>query len=199
VRRHAGLIEICFVADRFDIFHVVDHSYAQLVHELPGNRTVVTCHDIDTFRSIIEPGREPRHAAFRAMTRRILGGLRKAGHVVCDTEATREALIQKAGFTEQKTSVVHKHGVGSCEGTLTATLDGLRYESSNKSDAFSLPYPQVETFVVDYLEKNLRVKQKGGKTWNFTNKDANADALFVFHRDVESARKKLADGYAPAK
>jgi len=98
-----------------------------------------------------------------------------------------------------KTSVVHKHGVGSCEGTLTATLDGLRYESSNKSDAFSLPYPQVETFVVDYLEKNLRVKQKGGKTWNFTNKDANADALFVFHRDVESARKKLADGYAPVK
>lgn len=98
-----------------------------------------------------------------------------------------------------KTNVVHKHGVGSCEGTLTATLDGLRYETSNKGDAFNLPYPQVETFVVDYLEKNLRVKQKGGKTWNFTNKDANADALFVFHRDVESARKKLADGYAPAK
>ena len=24
---------------------------------------------------------------------------------------------------------------------------------------------------------------------------ANADALFVFHRDVEAARKKLADGY----
>jgi hypothetical protein len=98
-----------------------------------------------------------------------------------------------------KTSVVHKHGVGSCEGTLIATLDGLQYETSNKGDAFNLRYPQVETFVVDYLEKNLRVKQKGGKTWNFTNKDANADALFVFHRDVESARKKLADGYAPAK
>lgn len=98
-----------------------------------------------------------------------------------------------------KTNVVHKHGVGSCEGTLTATLDGLRYETSNKGDAFNLPYPQVETFVVDYLDKNLRVKQKGGKTWNFTNKDANADALFVFHRDVEAARKKLADGYAPAK
>jgi len=98
-----------------------------------------------------------------------------------------------------KTNVVHKHGVGSCEGTLTATLDGLRYETSNKGDAFNLPYPQVESFVVDYLEKNLRVKQKGGKTWNFTNKDQNADALFVFHRDVEAARKKLAEGYAPAK
>jgi hypothetical protein len=96
---------------------------------------------------------------------------------------------------DAKTPVVHKHGMGSCDGTLVATLDGLRYESSNKADAFTLPYAQVETFVVDYLEKNLRVKQRGGKTWNFTDKNENADALFVFHRDVEAARKKLAAGY----
>lgn len=95
-----------------------------------------------------------------------------------------------------KTSVVHKHAMGSCDGTLTATLDGLRYDTSNKGDAFNLPYAQVETFMVDYLQKNLRVKQKGGKTWNFTDKNDNADALFVFHRDVEAARKKLAEGYA---
>jgi hypothetical protein len=97
-----------------------------------------------------------------------------------------------------RTSVVHKHGMGSCEGQLSATLDGLRYDTQNKGDAFALPYAQVESFGVDYLEKNLRVKQKGGKTWNFTDKNANADALFVFHRDVEAARKKLADGYARA-
>ena len=97
-----------------------------------------------------------------------------------------------------RTSVVHKHDMGSCEGQLIATLDGLRYETSNKGDAFSIAYPQVETFVVDYLQKNLRVKRKGGKTWNFTDKNDNADVLFVFHRDVEAARKKLADGYARA-
>jgi hypothetical protein len=94
--------------------------------------------------------------------------------------------------------VVHKHGIGNCAGTLIASLDGLRYETSNKGDAFTLPYSRVETFVVDYLEKNLRVKERGGKTWNFTNKEQNADALFVFHRDVDAARKKLAAGYAPA-
>ena len=93
--------------------------------------------------------------------------------------------------------VTHKHGMGSCEGTLVATVDGLAYETSNRNDAFRLTFDQVETFAVDYMEKNLRVKQKGGKTWNFTDKAAaNADALFVFHRDVEAARKKLADGYA---
>lgn len=93
--------------------------------------------------------------------------------------------------------VTHKHGMGACEGTLVATVDGLRYETTNKNDAFRLTFDQLETFAVDYLEKNLRVKQKGGRTWNFTDKAAdNADALFVFHRDVEGARKKLADGYA---
>jgi hypothetical protein len=97
-----------------------------------------------------------------------------------------------------KTEVVHKHGMGNCEGTLTATLDGLRYDTSNKGDAFNLPYAQVDTFVVDYLQKNLRVKAKSGKTWNFTDKNDNADKLFVFHRDVEAARKKLAEGYARA-
>lgn len=97
-----------------------------------------------------------------------------------------------------KTIVVHKHAMGSCEGTLTATLDGLKYDTTNKGDAFTLPHAQVETLVVDYLQKNLRVKQRGGKTWNFTDKNDNADALFVFHRDVEAARKKLAEGYARA-
>jgi hypothetical protein len=97
----------------------------------------------------------------------------------------------------KRMAVNHKHGMGGCEGTLVATVDGLAYETTNKNDAFNLPYAQIETFVVDYMEKNLRVKQKGGKTWNFTDKAAaNADALFVFHRDVEAARKKLAEGYA---
>jgi hypothetical protein len=95
-----------------------------------------------------------------------------------------------------RTAVVHKHGIGSCDGTLSATLDGLRYDTSNKGDAFTLPYAQVEQFAIDYLQKNLRVKQKGGKTWNFTDKNDNADVLFVFHREVEAARKKLAEGYA---
>ena len=93
--------------ERFDLFHVVDHSYAQLVHRLPADRTLVTCHDLDTFRSVLEPEREPRGVAFRAMTRRILDGLRKAGHVACDTEATRALLIERARFSERKTSVVH--------------------------------------------------------------------------------------------
>lgn len=92
--------------------------------------------------------------------------------------------------------VVHKHGMGSCNGTLSATVDGLKYDTDNKGDAFTITYAQAEQFAVDYLKKNLQVKQKSGKTWNFTDKNDNADALFVFHREVAAARKKLAEGYA---
>ncbi|MGE3274999.1 MAG: PEGA domain-containing protein [Vicinamibacterales bacterium] len=99
----------------------------------------------------------------------------------------------------ERIPVVHKHRFGSCDGMLVATLDGLRYETSNTDDAFSLPYDRVETFEVNYLDKNLRVKERGGKTWNFTDKNDNADNLFVFHKKVEEARDKLAKGYAPVK
>ena len=85
--------------------------------------------------------------------------------------------------------VVHQHGMGSCEGTLRATGDGFRYDTPHK-DAFSLPFASVEAFTVDYAEKRLRLKQRGGRTWNFTTRAANADPLFVFHRDVEAARTR---------
>jgi hypothetical protein len=90
-------------------------------------------------------------------------------------------------------AVVHKHGMGgACEGKLVATTDGLRYDTSNKKDAFAIPFGGLEVFEIDYLKKELKVKQKGGKSWNFTDKSENADTLFVFHRDVTKARGKLA-------
>ena len=90
-------------------------------------------------------------------------------------------------------AVVHKHSMGrSCEGTLAATPDGLRYVTANKGDAFAFPFSALEAFEIDYLKKELKVKQKGGKTWNFTDKSENADKLFVFHRDVTKAREKMA-------
>jgi hypothetical protein len=86
--------------------------------------------------------------------------------------------------------VAHKHGMGSCQGTLAASVRGLSYETTNKGDGFVLTFDEIDQFDVDYLKKNLRIRRRGGKTWNFTNE--SADALFVFHRDVSRAREKLA-------
>lgn len=91
----------------FDVFHVVDHSYAQLVHRLPAERTVVTCHDLDTFRCLLEPESEPRSRAFKAMTRRVLEGLRKAARVACASAQTRDELLARRLLPPERVEVVH--------------------------------------------------------------------------------------------
>ncbi len=90
----------------YDLLHIVDHSYSQLVHALPAARTVVTCHDLDTFRCLWEPGHAGRGPLFLAMTRRILAGLRKAAHVCCDSVATHDELLARALVPAQRATVV---------------------------------------------------------------------------------------------
>jgi glycosyltransferase involved in cell wall biosynthesis len=94
------------VRGRFDVYHVVDHTYAHLVHALPAAQCVVTCHDVDAFRSILQPEDERRSAPFRWMSTRILEGLRSAAHVPCDSEATRDALVALAAFPPERLSVI---------------------------------------------------------------------------------------------
>jgi hypothetical protein len=88
--------------------------------------------------------------------------------------------------------VVHKHAFGSCEGTLRADPAGLRYDTANTSDAFAVSLSDLEVFSTDYAQKTLKVKQRGGKTWNFTTKAATADPLVSFQQAVDHARQKLA-------
>lgn len=92
--------------EQFDLFHLTDHSYSQLIHEVPAERTVVTCHDLDTFRCLWESAGSRRSWWFRAMTRRILTGMQKAAHVCCDSEATRNGLLARALLPPERTSVV---------------------------------------------------------------------------------------------
>jgi glycosyltransferase involved in cell wall biosynthesis len=77
------------IRNEFDCFHIVDHSYAQLVRALPAERTGVFCHDLDAFRCLIEPKQDPRPWWFRRLARRILSGLRKAALVFHSTQAVR--------------------------------------------------------------------------------------------------------------
>ena len=83
------------LAAGFDAFHIADHSYAQLVHALPASRTGVFCHDLDVFRCLLEPEREPRPGWFRAMVRRILSGLRAAAVVFHNSRATGDEIVRR--------------------------------------------------------------------------------------------------------
>jgi hypothetical protein len=93
--------------------------------------------------------------------------------------------------------VVHKHRFGSCKGRLLATPQGVRYETADTDDAFETPLANLETFQVDYLNKNLRLQPRKGKRYDFTDPDGNADRLFVFHRDVDRARERLKKSETP--
>ena len=93
-------------AAEFDLFHVADHSYAHLVDALPPGRTVVTCHDLDAFRSLLEPAREPRPPWFRRMMGRVLRGLQGAAHVVCDSDAVHAELLSYGLLPPDRVSTV---------------------------------------------------------------------------------------------
>ena len=88
-----------------------------------------------------------------------------------------------------RVAVVHKHRFGSCEGTLLATPQGFDYQTDHK-DAFQLSFDETERFEIDYLQNNLRLKVRGGRTYNFESPSEDVDSLFVFHRDVTAFREE---------
>lgn len=115
------------------------------------------------------------------------------------TPGPREVVVKlKEVRLDAHIDVVHKHRMGSCKGRLVATPQGLRYETTDKGDAFSAGLLDLDAFEVDYLQKNLKVQVKKGKKYDFTDPAGNADRLFVFHRDVDKARGRLKKGDPPA-
>ena len=106
------------------------------------------------------------------------------------TAGAREVVVSfKEVRLDESLAVKHKHGMGSCSGQLAATPEGLRYETQHDKDEFTAPFSTLEPLEVDYLKKNLRVKLRGGRKYNFTAE--SADDLLVFQKAVEAARERL--------
>ena len=101
-------------ASQFDLFHLIDHSYAQIVHHLPPERTIVTCHDLDTFRCLLDPEKERRPRWFRMMTQRILNGFRQAAHVIAVSAATRDQIVRHGLMPAERVTVIHNGVHPSC-------------------------------------------------------------------------------------
>ncbi len=92
--------------DRFDLFHITDHSYSHLIHSLPQGRCIVTCHDLDTFKCLLEPHLELRSIAFCAMTRRILHGFKNAQRVICGSNVTRDRILNYGLVPSERVAVI---------------------------------------------------------------------------------------------
>jgi glycosyltransferase involved in cell wall biosynthesis len=89
----------------FDVFHIVDHSYAHLVGVLPPDRTIVTCNDVDAIRPAW-PGAASRLDPGRLLASRLLDGLRRAAHIACISAATRDDLLAFGGIAHSRVTVV---------------------------------------------------------------------------------------------
>jgi hypothetical protein len=92
---------------------------------------------------------------------------------------------------DQKVSVTHKHRAGSCAGTLIATPEGVRYVTDNKDDGFSVSLQNIEIFQADFLKNNLKLKIRGGRSYDFTDPSGKADALYLFHQEVDKVRQRV--------
>jgi glycosyltransferase involved in cell wall biosynthesis len=106
-------------AGEFDLFHVIDHSYAHLVHVLPRKRTVVTCHDVDAFMPLVDPTVIPTRLP-RAVTRMVLSGMRKAACITCVSNATRHE-VERFQLADPEKLIVVPNGVHPA---MTAAPDG---------------------------------------------------------------------------
>jgi glycosyltransferase involved in cell wall biosynthesis len=169
----------------FDLFHLVDHSYSQLLYALPKGRAVVTCHDLDTFRCLLEPEREPRSGYFRAMTRRILDGFLQAAHVITVSHATREELLRHKLFAADAITVVPNGVHPSC------SLD---------------PDPEADAVAASYMPEQVISPESRPALWllNVGNTlprkrlDVLLQVFAAISREIPEARLLRVGGFTPA-
>jgi len=89
----------------FDLFHIIDHSYAHLATRLPAGRSLVTCHDLDAFRGVL-PGSRGGSMVERALGLHLLKGMKAARKILCVSAATRDALVASTAIPAERVVVV---------------------------------------------------------------------------------------------
>jgi len=94
----------------FDIFHIVDNTYAHLANVLPEKRTGVFCHDLDAFSSLISPGSRKPARWRTAMAWAQLRGLQRAAVVFYSTQQVRAQLVGR-GLVDSDRLVCAPYGV----------------------------------------------------------------------------------------
>jgi glycosyltransferase involved in cell wall biosynthesis len=107
----------------FDVFHIVDHSYAHLIRELPAERTIVTCNDTDAFEAAAREANTSRLDPLRLLAAHVLDGISRASHVACISEATRQDLIATGRVDPARTSVVYLGAHPACTPAPDAQAD----------------------------------------------------------------------------
>jgi glycosyltransferase involved in cell wall biosynthesis len=158
--------------DDFDIFHIVDHSYAHLVRELPAARTIVTCNDTDAFEAAGPRGPSSFDPS-RLLAMHVLDGISRAAHVACISEATRLDLIATGRVDPARTSVAHlgAHPACTTEPDARADADIQRLLGSSAFDVLhvssTIPRKRIDVLLDVFsrfrrLQPDARLVRVGG-------------------------------------
>jgi glycosyltransferase involved in cell wall biosynthesis len=111
-------------APEFDVFHIVDQSYAHLIRVLPAERTIVTCHDLDAVHAAL-PANGNSLSPSRLLATHILEGLGRAAHVACVSHATKAELLATGEVDPSRASVVYEGVHPSCAPEADRNADGV--------------------------------------------------------------------------
>jgi glycosyltransferase involved in cell wall biosynthesis len=125
----------------FDVFHVVDHSYAHVMRVLPAERTVVTCNDVDAMAAAL-----PASSALGPvglLARSVLDGVSRAAHVACISEATRSDLLASGRVARARTSVTYLGVHPSC----TPASNGLAPAADVLHVGSTIPRKRIDTLL----------------------------------------------------
>lgn len=146
-----------------DVFHIVDHVYADLAGSLPRGRCVATCHDLMLLRAeASDIGFRGRPAHVDRFRERVTH-LRDVAQVVCVSEATKRDVRELLDIPEDRLTVAY-NGISPAfrplpaEGLATAraaALDGHCFAVLHVSTGD--PYKNVE----GTLEVLARLRRDG--------------------------------------
>ena len=88
-----------------DLYHILDHSYAHLLAKLPPEKTIITCHDL---MPLMVAGYDKTFGGKLSIAsfRHSVSYLNKTRHVIADSKATKDALIEILGLADINITVV---------------------------------------------------------------------------------------------
>lgn len=89
------------VRKKADVYHIIDHSYSHLVHFLPKNKTIVTCHDLIPLKL-----KKAWTISSILTFRYYISGLKKAKYILSISESTKKDLIELLGISKEKIIVI---------------------------------------------------------------------------------------------
>ncbi len=95
---------------RAGVHHVLDHSYAHLLRWLDPRRTIVTVHDLYPCHLLNARETDARSRMRDLVLRWVMTALRKAAHVIADSEFTKSELRRWLDYPEARITVVSLGG-----------------------------------------------------------------------------------------